>query len=149
MTTSQGGFSEVNRSFGPLGWTAFGGPAAHLGYFRTEFVERRRWLTDATYADLVAMSQFLPGPASSKVGMAVGYHRAGLPGMALSWFLFTIPSALILAVFGLVLTWLNLVRRLGQLFGEFADVSGQVGLCMDGMACDFDGKRPVFLQGSH
>ncbi|MFS0467124.1 chromate transporter, partial [Corynebacterium striatum] len=102
MTTSQGGFSEVNRSFGPLGWTAFGGPAAHLGYFRTEFVERRRWLTDATYADLVAMSQFLPGPASSKVGMAMGYHRAGLPGMALSWFLFTIPSALILAVFGLV-----------------------------------------------
>lgn len=73
-----------------------------MGYFRTEFVERRRWLTDATYADLVAMSQFLPGPASSKVGMAVGYHRAGLPGMALSWFLFTIPSALILAVFGLV-----------------------------------------------
>ena len=72
---------DVRRSFFPLGWTAFCGPAAHLGYFRTEFVSRRKWLSDSTYADLVAMSQFLPGPASSKVGMALGYGRAGLPGL--------------------------------------------------------------------
>ena len=86
MSNLTGNLSEVGRSFLPLGWTAFGGPAAHLGYFRTEFVRRRGWLGDAAYADLVAMSQFLPGPASSKVGMALGYGRAGLAGMAYSWF---------------------------------------------------------------
>lgn len=144
MTTSQGGFSEVNRSFGPLGWTAFGGPAAHLGYFRTEFVERRRWLTDATYADLVAMSQFLPGPASSKVGMAVGYHRAGLPGMALSWFLFTIPSALILAVFGLVVGGETTASPVGAgwLAGLLAAAAGVVLHAIIGM-CKKLLKTPV------
>lgn len=84
MTSSVNSLRDIRRSFLPLGWTAFGGPAAHLGYFRTEFVGRRGWLSDTTYADLVAMSQFLPGPASSKVGMALGYGRAGLSGMAYS-----------------------------------------------------------------
>lgn len=83
-----------------LGLASFGGPIAHLGYFRTEYVERRRWLNDAAYAELVAVAQFLPGPASSQVGMAVGYTRAGLPGALASWVGFTLPSAVVMAAFG-------------------------------------------------
>ncbi|KQP45609.1 chromate efflux transporter [Pseudorhodoferax sp. Leaf274] len=79
-----------------LGLTSFGGPVAHLGYFRTEFVERRRWLDDRAYADLVALCQFLPGPASSQVGMALGLSRAGGWGMLAAWAGFTLPSALAL-----------------------------------------------------
>ena len=73
---------EVLLVFLKLGLTSFGGPIAHLGYFRAEFVERRRWLDEAGYADLVALCQFLPGPASSQVGIALGMLRAGLPGGA-------------------------------------------------------------------
>jgi chromate transporter len=83
-----------------LGLTSFGGPAAHLGYFRTEYVERRRWLTDAAYAELVALAQFLPGPMSSQVGMAVGYTRAGVRGAVSAWFGFTLPSAVLMAIAG-------------------------------------------------
>lgn len=79
-----------------LGLTSFGGPVAHLGYFRTEFVERRRWLSDAAYADLVALCQFLPGPASSQAGLALGLMRAGYPGALAAWAGFTLPSALVL-----------------------------------------------------
>lgn len=68
---------EVLGAFLKLGLTSFGGPVAHLGYFRTEFVERRRWLDDRSYSDLVALCQFLPGPASSQVGIALGLGRAG------------------------------------------------------------------------
>ena len=122
---------DVRRSFLPLGWTAFGGPAAHLGYFRTEFVSRRGWLSDSSYADLVAMSQFLPGPASSKVGMALGYGRAGLAGMAYSWFLFTFPSALILTLFGLIVVPSSGV---GWLDGLLAAAAGVVVHAIVGMA---------------
>ncbi len=83
-----------------LGCTSFGGPIAHIGYFRTEFVERRKWLDDAAFADLVAICQFTPGPASSKVGIALGASRAGIPGALAAWLGFTLPSALILIVFG-------------------------------------------------
>ncbi len=86
----------VFRAFLQLGLTSFGGPVAHLGYFRTEFVERRRWLGDRAYADLVALCQFLPGPASSQVGMALGYLRAGHAGALAAWLGFTLPSALLL-----------------------------------------------------
>lgn len=82
-----------------LGLTSFGGPIAHLGYFRTEFVERRRWLDDRDYSDLVALCQFLPGPASSQVGMALGLGRAGLPGLLAAWAGFTLPSAIALILF--------------------------------------------------
>lgn len=82
-----------------LGLTSFGGPIAHLGYFRAEFVERRRWLDDRSYSDLVALCQFLPGPASSQVGMAVGLRRAGWPGLLAAWLGFTLPSALVLILF--------------------------------------------------
>ncbi|ONQ16993.1 chromate transporter, partial [Burkholderia cenocepacia] len=72
-----------------LGLTSFGGPVAHLGYFRAEFVTRRGWLTERTYADLVGLCQFLPGPASSQVGMAIGLARAGYAGMFAAWLGFT------------------------------------------------------------
>ena len=83
-----------------LGCASFGGPIAHLGYLRTEFVERRRWLDDRAFADLVAICQFTPGPASSKVGIALGASRAGIPGAISAWLGFTLPSALVLVAFG-------------------------------------------------
>ncbi len=84
-----------------LGLTSFGGPVAHLGYFHREYVVRRRWLDEQTYADVVALCQFLPGPASSQVGIAVGILRAGLPGGLAAWLGFTLPSALALVLFAL------------------------------------------------
>jgi chromate transporter len=82
-----------------LGLTSFGGPVAHLGYFREEYVVRRRWLDEPAYADLVALCQFLPGPASSQVGIAIGITRAGLLGGLAAWIGFTLPSALLLVAF--------------------------------------------------
>lgn len=82
-----------------LGLTSFGGPVAHLGYFRDEFVTRRQWLGEHSYADLVALCQFLPGPASSQVGMALGLSRAGYAGALAAWAGFTLPSALVLILF--------------------------------------------------
>lgn len=84
-----------------LGLTSFGGPIAHLGYFREEFVLKRRWLSERSYADLVALCQFLPGPASSQVGIALGLARRGYTGALAAWAGFTLPSALILVVFAL------------------------------------------------
>ena len=81
-----------------LGLTSFGGPAAHLAIFHDEFVTRRRWLDEAAYADLVALCQFLPGPASSQAGLAIGYLRAGYPGAAMAWLGFTAPSAAIMTL---------------------------------------------------
>jgi chromate transporter len=82
-----------------LGVTSFGGPIAHIGYFRAEYVDRRRWLSEVEFADLVALSQFLPGPASSKLGISIGVLRAGLLGGIVSWLGFTIPSAVLLVLF--------------------------------------------------
>ncbi|MGH6771740.1 MAG: chromate efflux transporter [Xanthobacteraceae bacterium] len=96
---SPGTSTEVLAVFLRLGLTSFGGPVAHLGYFRSEFVERRKWLDDKGYADLVALSQFLPGPASSKVGIAIGLLRAGYPGAVAAWIGFTLPSAIALVLF--------------------------------------------------
>lgn len=95
---------EVLAVFTRLGLTSFGGPIAHLGYFRTEVVERRAWLDDGAYADLVALCQFLPGPASSQVGIGIGYRRAGIPGAFAAWLGFTLPSAIALAVFAFGVT---------------------------------------------
>ena len=94
----KGSVGEVFSAFGLLGLTSFGGPVAHLGYFREEFVGKRKWLTDSDYADVVALCQFLPGPASSQVGMALGWRRAGLPGMLAAFIGFTTPSAVVLAL---------------------------------------------------
>jgi chromate transporter len=90
---------EVFLVFLKLGLTSFGGPIAHLGYFRTEFVAHRQWLDEKSYADLVALSQFLPGPASSKVGIAIGLLRAGYGGALAAWLGFTLPSAVALVLF--------------------------------------------------
>lgn len=87
---------EILSVFLRLGLTSFGGPIAHLGYFRTEFVERRKWLTDAHYGEVVALCQFLPGPASSQVGLAIGLMRGGYLGALAAWIGFTLPSVLIM-----------------------------------------------------
>lgn len=102
---------EVLGAFFKLGLTSFGGPVAHLGYFRSEFVERRQWLDDKSYSDLVALCQFLPGPASSQVGMALGLGRAGWLGALAAWLGFTLPSALALILFAFgVANWAGLAQ---------------------------------------
>lgn len=93
--------STILGVFLRLGLTSFGGPVAHLGYFREEFVARRKWLDERAYADLVALCQFLPGPASSQVGIGVGLSKGGLIGAVAAWIGFTLPSALAMALFGL------------------------------------------------
>jgi chromate transporter len=91
--------AEVLLIFLKLGLSCFGGPIAHIGYFRDEFVVRRRWLDEHAYADLVALCQFLPGPASSQVGFSIGLLRAGYLGAAAAWTGFTLPSAILLVLF--------------------------------------------------
>lgn len=104
--TAEGNLSEgpipaltILAVFLKLGLTSFGGPIAHLGYFRDEFVARRRWLDEQVYADLVALCQFLPGPASSQVGFAIGLTRGGFAGALAAWIGFTLPSALLMLAF--------------------------------------------------
>jgi chromate transporter len=96
---NQGSFLEVLWVATRLGLTSFGGPIAHLGYFHDEYVKRRKWIDEQSYADLVALCQFLPGPASSQVSIAIGIARAGLPGGFAAWLGFTLPSALALIAF--------------------------------------------------
>ena len=100
-----------------LGLISFGGPIAHLGYFRQELVERRRWLNEHTYADLVALCQFLPGPASSQVGIALGLSRAGYRGALAAWLGFTLPSALALVLFAYGMSALGAAPDSGWLHG--------------------------------
>jgi chromate transporter len=107
----RGTAAEVFRVFLRLGLTSFGGPVAHLGYYRAEFVERRKWLDEHAYADIVALWQFLPGPTSSQVGITLGTMRAGWPGALAAWFGFTMPSALAMILFGYGVT------RFGDLSG--------------------------------
>ena len=97
----QGTPGEVFLAFLKLGLTSFGGPIAHLGYFRDELVLRRKWIDEKGYADLVALSQFLPGPASSQVGFALGLLRGGPLGALAAWAAFTLPSALLLLIFAI------------------------------------------------
>jgi chromate transporter len=89
---------QIFKLFFFLGWVSFGGPAAHIGYFRQAFVEKRAWLTDSEYAQIVALSQFLPGPGSSQVGFAVGYHRGGLKGAIAAFLGFTLPSVIVMVI---------------------------------------------------
>ncbi|WP_291426964.1 chromate efflux transporter [Deinococcus sp.] len=109
--------SEVFLTFLRLGLTSFGGPVAHLGFYRSEFVERRRWLSDAQYADTVALAQFLPGPASSQVGFATGFLLAGWPGALAAWTGFTLPSALLMFGFALLVARLGPLGHAGWLVG--------------------------------
>ncbi|HEY6720279.1 MAG TPA: chromate transporter, partial [Burkholderiales bacterium] len=110
-------FLEVLLVFLRLGVTSFGGPVAHLGYFRAEFVERRKWLDEAAYVDIVALCQFLPGPASSQVGITLGTLRAGLPGALAAWFGFTMPSAVAMIAFGYGVTELGDISHVPWLHG--------------------------------
>ncbi len=95
----RGSALEVLLAFAKLGVSCFGGPIAHIGYFRNEFVVRRRWLGEAAFADLVALCQFLPGPASSQVGFSIGLLRGGYLGGLAAWTAFTLPSAILLVLF--------------------------------------------------
>src|SRR6266436_4577937 len=90
-----------------LGLTSFGGPIAHLGYFRQEFVERRKWLTEQTFADLVALCNFLPGPTSSQVCYSIGMTRGGIPGAVSAWSAFTLPSAIIMLLAAYGIHWVS------------------------------------------
>jgi len=122
MTTNtnasdRGTVAEVFTAFLRLGVTSFGGPIAHLGYFRDELVTRRRWLSDAAYADLVALCQFLPGPASSQVGFALGLMRAGPLGALAAFLAFTLPSVVILVAFASVAGTLDGPVATGALAG--------------------------------
>jgi chromate transporter len=99
ITSARGSFLEVLGVAFRLGISSFGGPIAHLGYFRDEYVVRRRWLDETTYADLIALFQFLPGPTSSQLGISVGILRAGKLGGLAAWLGFTLPSALALTLF--------------------------------------------------
>lgn len=125
---------EVARAFAALGFTSFGGPTAHLGYFREEFVARRRWLTEATYAELVALSQFLPGPGSSQVGMALGYHRAGWLGMFTAWLTFTLPSVVLLIAFAFLMDTTSVDAQAGWILGLLAAAVAVVFHAIAGMA---------------
>lgn len=117
-----------------LGLTSFGGPIAHLGYFRDEFVTRRRWLTDRSYGDLVALCQFLPGPASSQVGIALGMSRAGYGGALAAWAGFTLPSAILLILFALGISHHGTALPPGALHGLKVVAVAVVAQAVWGMA---------------
>ncbi|MDH4992462.1 chromate efflux transporter [Aquamicrobium lusatiense] len=114
---SKASVAEVFRVFLKLGLTSFGGPIAHLGYFRDELVTRRKWLSESAYADLVALCQFLPGPASSQVGFALGLTQAGWLGALAAFLAFTLPSALVLLALAMTATRLESPLALGVLHG--------------------------------
>jgi len=116
-----------------LGVTSFGGPIAHIGYFRSEYVDRRKWIDEGTFADLVALAQFLPGAASSKLGIMVGTLRAGFPGGVAAWFAFTIPSAILMTIFALSLQSIG-AQATGWLHGLQVVAVAAVAQAVWGMA---------------
>jgi chromate transporter len=138
----KGAWPEVLMVFLRLGLTSFGGPVAHLGYFREEFVTRRRWLDDRSYADLVALCQFLPGPASSQVGIAIGLLRAGYAGALAAWIGFTLPSALAMVLFAYGVGALGDVAGSGWLHGLKVAAVAVVAQAVLGMARTLAPDRP-------
>jgi chromate transporter len=132
-TTAGGNWPEVLLVFLRLGLTSFGGPIAHLGYFREEFVTRRRWLDDHSYADLVALCQFLPGPASSQVGIAIGLFRAGYLGALCAWIGFTVPSAIALVLFAYSASTIGNAAGSGWLHGLMVAAVAVVAQAVLGM----------------
>ncbi|WP_258129485.1 chromate efflux transporter [Achromobacter anxifer] len=133
---------EVFGAFLKLGLTSFGGPIAHLGYFRSEFVERRRWLDDCSYSDLVALCQFLPGPASSQVGMALGLGRAGWLGLLAAWAGFTLPSAIALILFAFGIAEYQGLAQSGWVHGLKVVAVAIVAQAVWGMAKSLCPDRP-------
>jgi chromate transporter len=130
----RGNPTEVFLVFLKLGLTSFGGPVAHLGYFRSEFVGRRKWLSESSYADLVALCQFLPGPASSQVGIAIGLSRGGYLGALAAWTAFTLPSAVALILFAYGLAAVGSSSGGGWLHGLKVDAVAVVAMAILGMA---------------
>lgn len=124
---------EVLKVSTRLGLTSFGGPIAHLGYFHEEYVKRKKWLDENNYADLVALCQFLPGPASSQVGIAIGIQRAGLIGGLMAWIGFTLPSAIALVIFAWLLKGVN-IQHAGWLHGLMIVAVAVVAQAVWGMA---------------
>ncbi|MFM9153829.1 MAG: chromate efflux transporter [Methylocystis sp.] len=125
---------EIFWAFLRLGITSFGGPIAHIGYFRQEFVERRKWLGDDAYSDIVALCQFLPGPASSQVGIALGILRSGLTGGLVAWVSFTLPSAILLISFSYAVSQLGDLSQLAWLHGLKVIAVAVVAQAVWGMA---------------
>lgn len=141
--------TQVFLAFLKLGLTSFGGPVAHLGYFRNEFVERRRIMQDAAYADLVSLCQFLPGPASSQIGIGIGITQAGLRGGIAAWVGFTLPSAITLILFAYGIAALDeSVVQTGWLHGlkvAAVAVVAQALLGMSRMLCPDWPRRNVAI----
>lgn len=133
-TNARGSFFEVLLVFFKLGLTSFGGPVAHLGYFRTEFVEARRWLDDKSYSDLVALCQFLPGPASSQVGIAIGLGRSGWSGAFAAWLGFTLPSTIALILFAIGVSHSSVLAQSGAIQGLKIVAVAVVAQAVSGMA---------------
>ena len=138
----KGTVREVFATFLRLGLTSFGGPVAHLGYFRADIVERRRWLDESVYADIVALCQFLPGPASSQVGVSLGILRAGLPGGLAAWLGFTLPSAVALILFAYGVGQIGDVGRAPWLHGLRVVAVAVVAQAVWGMARNLCPDRP-------
>lgn len=132
--TARGNAGEVFLAFLRLGLTSFGGPIAHLGYFRAEFVERRGWIDERGYGELVALSQFLPGPSSSQVGFALGLLRAGPLGAAAAFTAFTLPSAILLVLFAFGVSWFDGPVAEGALHGLLVVAVAIVAQAVLGMA---------------
>lgn len=130
-----------------LGCTCFGGPVAHLGFFRTEFVEKRKWMSDREYADLVALCQFLPGPASSQVGYAIGLRRGGFIGGLAAWLGFTLPSAALMIGFALGLSSMGALADAGWVVGLKLVAVGVVAHALWGMATKLCPDWPRALIG--
>jgi chromate transporter len=124
-----------------LGLTSFGGPVAHIGYFRTEFVTRRRWLSEHDFGDIVALCQFLPGPASSQVGIAIGLTRGGPAGAALAWAGFTLPSAALMIAFAYGVKFLDATETALWLHGLLVVAVAVVAQAVWGMGRAFAAGR--------
>jgi chromate transporter len=139
---STGTWPEVLAAFLKLGLTSFGGPVAHIGYFRAELVERRRWFDERSFVDLVALCQFLPGPASSQVGIGAGLLRAGVPGALAAWTGFTLPSALAMVLFAYGLGTLEGALGTGWLHGLKIAAVAVVAQAVWGMAQSLAPDRP-------
>ena len=142
--TSTSGSSSwaIFLAFLRLGLTSFGGPVAHLGYFRNEFVGRRQWLSDASFIDIVALCQFLPGPSSSQVGIAIGLLRGGWVGSIAAWLGFTMPSALLMIAFGYGISSLAAVGQSGAGHGLKVVAVAVVAQAVWGMAKTLCADRP-------
>jgi chromate transporter len=139
---SRGSAAEVLRIFLRLGLTSFGGPVAHLGYFRAEFIARRAWLDEPSYADIVALCQFLPGPASSQVAVSLGILRAGLAGGFAAWLGFSLPSAAALIIFATSLRALGDLGHAPWLHGLKIVAVAVVAQAVWGMARNLCPDRP-------